>query len=444
MEIVSSRWRAADGDFAILGAQTADGDDVTIKGALGHVQVGESVTVGGAWKHHARHGWQFHADRVVIAEPVGDAALLAYLSSIKHVGIRGAAWLLDKHGDEVLAVIDGDPERRLRQVPGIGPAKLGAAVRSWEGQGALRAVRLFLEQHGVPASVAARIYRTLGNEAIGLLQADPYALTQVDGIGFATADALAQALGVGADSPGRLDAGVVHTLELAETNGHCHLPREELLGRAYRLLDADVADRLAYLAASGRVMLEEERVSEASMHATERASGAPGPRAAAGRAGAEGQGGRASDGRGLRPHGCAVGGGRPGPGRAPVDPHRRAWHRQDGVDGDRGGRAACPGERPPACARRPARRRVGCAETTGADATTIHRLLEWVPGEGFTRDREQPDRGRRRPHRRRGLDALRAPGAGAARRRRARVRTSCSSGTWTSWRPWAPAGSWRI
>jgi exodeoxyribonuclease V alpha subunit len=391
-EISSARWRAPDGDFAILGALTEDGDEVTITGALGHVQVGESVTVGGQWRQHAKHGWQFHADRVQIQEPVGDAALIAYLSAIKHVGPKGAAWLLDRHGPEVLAIIDSDPERKLRQVPGIGPAKLGAAVRSWEGQGALRAVRLFLEQHGVPAAVAARIYRTLGNEAIGLLQADPYALTQVDGIGFATADALARALGIGADSPGRLDAGVVHTLEQAELDGHCHLPRGELLTRARRLLSADVEERLAYLAAAGRVILEEDRVAEASMYAIEKALArrvrellADGPEL------------KVKDVE--RPLNGAF---------VPTDAQ---WAVVDRVvngrlsiltGGPGTGKTASMGTvvdvlrqhkktvRLCAPTGKAARR---LSETTGADATTIHRLLEWLPGEGFTRDRENPIEG---------------------------------------------------
>ncbi len=388
-EITTSRWKAADGDFAILGALTDAGDEVTIKGALGHVEVGENVTVGGQWKQHAKHGWQFHADRVVIAEPVGDAALLAYLSAIKHVGPKGAAWLLDQHGDQVLSVIDADPERRLKQVPGIGPAKLGAAVRSWEGQGALRAVRLFLEQHGVPASVAARIYRTLGNSAIGLLQADPYALTQVDGIGFAIADALARALGVGADSPGRLDAGVVHALEQAELDGHCHLPRGELLSRARRLLGADVQERLVHLAAAGRIVIEEDRIAEASMHATERAL-------------ARRVRELLQDGPELKLKDVV----RPTDGAfVPTDAQ---WAVVDRViagrlsiltGGPGTGKTASMGTvvdvlrargrtvRLCAPTGKAARR---LSETTGADATTIHRLLEWVPGEGFTRDREHP------------------------------------------------------
>ncbi|MCW3041627.1 MAG: ATP-dependent RecD-like helicase [Solirubrobacterales bacterium] len=391
-EIVTSRWRAEDGDFAILGVLTEDGEEVTVKGPIGHVQIGENATLGGAWKRHAKHGWQFVVDRVVIAEPVGDAALIAYLSAIKHVGPRGAAWLVEQHGDEVLSVIDSDPERKLRQVPGIGPAKLGAAVRSWESQGALRAVRLFLERHGVPAAVAARIYRTLGNDAIGQLQEDPYSLTQVDGIGFATADALAQALGVGADSPGRLDAGVVHVLNQAELDGHCFLPRGELLSRARRLLGGDgaaVEARLAHLAAGGRVMLEEDRVAEASMYAVERALA----RKVADLLAEE----PAFDlGEVDRPVGGAF---------VPTDAQ---WAVVDRVlkgrlsiltGGPGTGKTASMGTvvdvlrankrtvRLCAPTGKAARR---LTETTGVDATTIHRLLEWVPGEGFTRDREHP------------------------------------------------------
>ena len=388
-EVCGSRWRAADGDFAILEAVTDDGTEVTMAGALGHVQVGESVTVGGQWRQHAKHGWQFHVDRVRIQEPVGEAALVAYLSSVKHVGRSGSVWLLERHGDEVLSIVDADPERRLREVPGIGPAKLGAAVRSWEGQGALRAVRLFLEEHGVPAAVAARIYRTLGNEAIGMLQADPYALTQVDGIGFATADALAQALGVGGDSPGRLDAGVIHALAQAEQDGHCHLPRRELLTRAWRLLDADVDGRLDELAATGRVVIEDDRVAEASMYSIERAL-------------ARRVRDLVADGPALKVKDV----------QRPVDgafvPTDDQWAVVDGVltgrlsiltGGPGTGKTASMGTvvdvlrdrgktvRLCAPTGKAARR---LSETTGADATTIHRLLEWVPGEGFTRDRENP------------------------------------------------------
>ena len=187
------RYALAEGDFAVLAGVSDDGEEVVLTGALAHVHAGESVDVSGDWRRHPRHGPQFAVERVRVREPTGEAAVLAYLNSIKHVGIRGAAWLVDRHGVEgVLDAVDRDPHRALREVPGIGERKIGPAVRSWEEQGALRAVRLFLEGHGVPAAAAARIYRSLGPGAIEMLQTDPYATTEVEGIGFATADALAR------------------------------------------------------------------------------------------------------------------------------------------------------------------------------------------------------------------------------------------------------------
>ena len=265
------RWKAPDGAFAVLAGVSDEGEEVVLVGALDHVHEGESVDVEGGWQRHPRHGWRFVAERTRVQEPASEQALLAYLGSVKHVGPRGAAWLLDRHGpEEVLAAVDRDPHRILREVPGIGPARIGAAVRSWEDQGALRAVRLFLEEHGVPAAVAARIYRAYGAGAIETLRTDPYALTELEGIGFATADALAQALGTPPDSPGRLDAGLRHALREAESDGHCHLPRPELEERARRLLGADADDRIDDLAARGRLVIEDERVFDPGMHAVER------------------------------------------------------------------------------------------------------------------------------------------------------------------------------
>ncbi|MEA2358761.1 MAG: exodeoxyribonuclease alpha subunit [Solirubrobacteraceae bacterium] len=271
VEVAAVRWRAPDGAFAVLAGVTDDGEEVVLVGALDHVHEGESVDVEGAWQRHAKHGWRFVAQRTRVQEPASEQALLAYLGSVKHVGPRGAAWLLERHGPaDVLAAIDRDPQRTLHEVPGIGRARIGPAVRSWEDQGALRAVRLFLEEHGVPAAVAARIYRAYGADAIDALRTDPYGLTDLDGIGFATADALAQALGTPPDSPGRLDAGLRHALREAEVDGHCHLPRAELAERARRLLGADPEDRIDDLAARGRLVVEDGRVFHPAMHAIER------------------------------------------------------------------------------------------------------------------------------------------------------------------------------
>jgi exodeoxyribonuclease V alpha subunit len=389
VEVAAVRWKAPDGAFAVLAGISDEGEEVVLVGALDHVHEGESVAVEGGWQRHPRHGWRFVAERTRVQEPASEQALLAYLGSVKHVGPRGAAWLLERHGpEEVLAAVDRDPERVLREVPGIGPGRIGAAVRSWEDQGALRAVRLFLEEHGVPAAVAARIYRAYGAGAIETLRTDPYALTELDGIGFATADALAQALGTPPDSPGRLDAGLRHALHEAESDGHCHLPRPELEECARRLLGADADDRIDDLAARGRLVIEDDRVFDPGMHAVERRLAAhvralvddePRLKLRAPR--------RPTTGfvptddqwavvQAVLDHRLAILTGGPGTGKS-----QTMRTLVDLVHAEKRTVRLC------APTGKAARR---LAEMTGAMATTIHRLLEYVPGEGFTRDAEDP------------------------------------------------------
>jgi exodeoxyribonuclease V alpha subunit len=390
LEVAAVRWRLPEGDFAVLVGVTDEGEEVTVTGALADIQPGEVIDVRGAFRRHAKHGWQFSAEGVRVREPVGEDALLAYLGAVKHVGPAGAAWLLERHGDEVLAVIDADPAARLREVPGIGPRRIGAAVESWREQGALRELRLFLDAHGVPAAVAARVYRAFGAGSLEQLQSDPYALTQLDGIGFATADALAQALGIPPDHPGRLDAGVLHALALAEDDGHCHLPREELAERARRLLGTDADDRIDGLAAAGRLEIDEAgRVAEARLAAIERRLAAHARELA-----------RSEPVLSLRDETRPLSGD-----FVPTDDQWSAVtnalrHRLSILTGGPGvGKTASMRAlvellrsnrmRVRLCAPtgKAARR---LAELTGADATTIHRLLEYVPGEGFGRDASDP------------------------------------------------------
>ncbi len=392
-EVAAVRFRLDGGDFAVLIGLTDGGDEVVLTGPLAHLHEGETVEVGGGWRRHAKHGWQFHCERVRVGAPASEHAILSYLGSVKHVGPRGAAWLLERHGPEyVLEAIDQDPGGRLREVPGIGPRRLPAAVRSWEQQGAQRAVRLFLEEHGVPAAAAGRVVRAFGSASIELLRSDPYAITAVDGIGFATADALAQALGAPADSPGRLEAGLLHVLTAAEADGHCHLPRAELLARAAALLGlepATLGERLDAMAAGGRVVMDGDRVLDERMDATERALGrrvaellaapscldldVPDAPPSGERAPTPAQWAAI---RVVAQHRLSILTGLPGTGktatmRALVE-LTRAQHRRVRLCAPTG---------------KAARR---LAETTGVDATTIHRMLEWQPGEGFARGAEDP------------------------------------------------------
>jgi exodeoxyribonuclease V alpha subunit len=396
LEIAAVRWRLPDGDFAVLVGITDEGEEVTVTGALSDIQAGEVIDVRGAFRRHARHGWQFAAEGVRVREPVGEDALLAYLGAVKHVGDHGARWLLERHGPEVLSAIDADPQRLLLQTPGIGDRRIAAAVESWREQGGLRALRLFLDGHGVPAAVAARVYRAFGPGSVEQLQADPYALTQLDGIGFATADALAQALGIPPDHPGRLDAGVMHALALAEDDGHCHLPRAELADRARRLLGTDADDRIDGLAATGRLEIDADgRVAEARLAAIERRLAARARELAGSDAVLE-----------LRDETRAQSGG-----FVPTDDQwaavTRALHSRISILTGGPGVGKTASMRALVDLLRANRRSVRLcaptgkaarrlAELTGADATTIHRLLEYSPNPptpGFGRDASHPVEG---------------------------------------------------
>src|SRR3954471_3163288 len=269
-EVMAVRWSGD--DFAVIAAVTDDGEEVTLTGPLAHVHEGELLEVGGTWRVHPKHGRQFTVERVRSSAPASEDALLTYLASVKHVGPSGAAWLLERHGASVLEAIDRDPGGRLGEVPGIGRQRLPDAVRSWERRGGERAIRLFLDEHGVPAAAASRLVRALGPGAIEQLRTDPYSATEVEGIGFATADALARALGVPADDPARIEAGVVHALREAEDDGHCHLPRGELEYRAARFFGIpELSNEIGRLAAAGRLIVDDEdRVIEPLIDAIER------------------------------------------------------------------------------------------------------------------------------------------------------------------------------
>jgi exodeoxyribonuclease V alpha subunit len=389
VEVSRVRFATPDGGFAVLDAVTDDGEPVVVCGPVAHVHAGDAMEVDGEWREHPRHGRQFQAARVRIAQPTTEAALLALVGSVRHIGATGAAFLVARHGTDVLEVVDADPHARLREVPGIGPVRIAPAVAAWREARALRAVRLFLDAHGVPAAVAGRVMRALGADAVEVLTGDPYRLTELDDIGFATADALARALGVAADDPRRLAAGVVYVLAEAERDGHCHLPRDELRERSLRLLGADPDVALAELAARGTIVILGDRVAEARLHAVESRL--------------------AARIRALRDDGPTIDPGalrRPAEGAfVPTDAQWQAVQRAFAhrlsilcggpgvgktaslralVDVAHAGRLSV---RLCAPTGKAARR---MAEATGAEASTIHRLLGWQPGEGFVHGPADP------------------------------------------------------
>jgi len=230
VEVASVRYRAPDGDFAVVDAIGPEGQPAVLTGAISYLHEGEQLSVTGSWRQHPRHGLRLEVRQVRHREPTSETGLMAALGAIKHIGPRGAAFLYGRYGEEVLAVVDRAPQQRLKEVPGIGRTRIAEEQRSQ------RSLRMFLAEHGVEAAVAARIYRVWQERSIEQLRADPYALTSLPGVGFQSADALARALGVSWLAGERIDAGLLHVLSEAELDGHCFLPRGDLERRARSLL----------------------------------------------------------------------------------------------------------------------------------------------------------------------------------------------------------------
>ena len=180
-------------------------EPVTVAGNMPGIQPGERLHLRGRWINHPVHGYQFRADSYSSQLPASANAVRRYLASslVKGIGPVLAGRLVDCFGDETLRVIDEQPER-LTEAPGVGPRRVESIKRAWVEQQEIRGVMLFLQGHGVSAAYSTRIYKTYGQDAVRVVQENPYRLAQdVRGIGFITADKIARQMGIDEHSPHR-------------------------------------------------------------------------------------------------------------------------------------------------------------------------------------------------------------------------------------------------
>ncbi len=203
--------------------------------------VGESVRLHGEWKKHPKFGSQYKFERYETLRPATQEAIEKYLGSglIRGIGPVMAKRLVRHFGDKTLDVLDEDPSR-VREVDGIGPKRAKVLTAAWMEQKAIQNVMLFLQGHAVSASYAVKIYRTYGDEAVRIVEENPYRLAQdIWGVGFKTADRIARSVGIAQDAPKRLRAGLEHVLLTAVDEGHVFLLRDVLIERATEILEVD-------------------------------------------------------------------------------------------------------------------------------------------------------------------------------------------------------------
>lgn len=218
-------------------------EPLTVVGVVASVNTGEWITAQGTWMRDREHGLQLKADSIACSAPNSREGIEKYLGSglIKGIGPVYAKKLVDKFGEEIFAIID-QCSVRLEEIDGIGPTRRRKIKAAWAEQKVVREIMVFLHSHGVSASRALRIYKTYGENAIEAVRADPYTLAKdIHGIGFKSADLIAQKLGLPRDSIIRAQAGIKHTLLDATNQGHCALPRGTLIEEAAQLLGVDIA-----------------------------------------------------------------------------------------------------------------------------------------------------------------------------------------------------------
>jgi exodeoxyribonuclease V alpha subunit len=214
-------------------------DLVTLVGHAPTVSPGEYATASGTWVADREHGRQFKAKFVKIAPPNTLTGIERYLGSgmVKGIGPVYAARLVKAFGAQVFDVIEQTPEK-LREVGGIGAVRAKKITSGWADQKVIREIMVFLHAHGVSTSRAVRIFKTYGKDAITVVKENPYRLARdIRGIGFISADTIAQKMGITKDSPLRAAAGVSYALSEASGEGHCGLPNAQLIVLAIKLLE---------------------------------------------------------------------------------------------------------------------------------------------------------------------------------------------------------------
>lgn len=259
-------FRNKENGFMVARFQAEGRDDhVTVVGMLGGCTAGQSLNISGDYIVHSKFGQQFEVKEFEFVHPKTKEGIELFLSSglIKGIGPSYARLIVNVFGDETLNIIEKHPHRLLN-VPGIGKKKIELIIKSYEEHRALKEVMVFLRSYNISTGRALRIYRHFGQNTVRVLTENPYRLCdEISGIGFKTADDIAQKLGLPFDSPHRMKAALFFLLNEAQDDGHCFLPQDTLVLSAEKLLEG-VAEKitpcLQEMFAENKVVDEDGRV----------------------------------------------------------------------------------------------------------------------------------------------------------------------------------------
>lgn len=245
-----------DNGYAVIRLRCTDGQTVTVVGTIPMAAVGERLMVTGRWTSHSSYGRQFEAEFLERLMPQTSVEILGYLSGriIKGIGPRTAARIVDRFGDKTLLIMEQEPHR-LAEVSGISAAKAMAIGEEFKLRVGMRHLMEFFTAHQLPAELALQVYKLYGEQAVELLYDDPYLLMDMEAP-FGAVDRFAIELGVAANDPRRVEAGVLFELRYNLSAGHSFLPEDKLILATATLLTVDETD----VSAAVQRLLEADRL----------------------------------------------------------------------------------------------------------------------------------------------------------------------------------------
>ena len=263
-EVRSVLYHNAENGYVIAKVRCKDEPgSISIVGTMGEITPGSTLDLQGKWTVHPKYGPQFEVHTFNESRPATENGVIRFLqSSIKGVGEKTAARLVNKFGVAILDILDDEPEKLLK-CKGISKKKLVDIVESWGRQREIKNLLVFLQTHDVPTTFAGRIFHLHGAQAELKLRENPYELAyEIRGVGFRTADQMALKLGFLPDCGQRLEAAILYTLfTRCEQGGHLFLPKERLLSHVAKMLDGveyeKIEDALYALRERKRVHIED-------------------------------------------------------------------------------------------------------------------------------------------------------------------------------------------
>lgn len=248
--------------FAVLELSGEDSEEFTAVGPLALVLDGERLELTGEWTVHHEYGKQFKAEFYTTMLPTTRDGIIRYLSSsaVYGVGKAMAQRIVEHFGDDTMDVINYHTDRLL-EIDGIGKKKLEKIIESLQQNQGMREVMLFMQTYGITPLFASKIYNKYGKAAIRLVKENPYVLAEeIEGIGFLTADKVARAMGIEPNSPLRVNASVQYLLRQSAGEGHTYLPKDVLIQQIKRTTgvdDAAAENAITELALKNKVAVTE-------------------------------------------------------------------------------------------------------------------------------------------------------------------------------------------